>query len=460
MAIVTVVGASGQTFAVTVTGGQTLILAQQYQSAVSQLKASGSLDSYDAVSSGQNAASGGTGQAFISSGGSYSFNDAGTQYIAAGSYSTTGQDTLNSAVSIDLSGSAASSVSILAGDFAGVSVTASNQNGTFVGGVGNNTFSGASSTGNWVVATGDGNDTITGTNGNNTIDGGLGNNMIALGTGTNVVRSEGTDTITGTEGGNDTVTLLGGSSVVTLGSNSTVYDTTSHNTVTGGVNTFITGGSSSTYFLNGTGASTVAGGSGDTISAASDLWQVRGSSNSISASGSLTFLNGTGETTVTAGNSTLFGASGLDMLLVGGSASSMNAFIGGDGSETVDGSSSNGILHAFAGSGNETIIGGSGADTLVGGTGNSTLTGGSGAANLFALNDGSAGADYTITDFGSAAGNLVALYGYGLQNNDGLSTVLSNATVAGGNTTIELSDNSKITFIGVSDLSTSNFTLS
>ncbi|MFT8611456.1 beta strand repeat-containing protein [Gluconobacter oxydans] len=456
--ITTVVGASGQTFVVTVSGGQTQLLAQQYQTAVSTLHASGGLDSYDLVPGGNAADVSNTGHGLISQGGDYTVSGAATQYISVGSYSTTGEDTLNSAVSLDLSGSTAKSVSVLAGDFAGVSVTAGNQDGTFIGGVGNNTFNGANSTGNWTIATGDGNDTVTGTNGNDTISTGEGNNLIKLGTGTNVVRSEGQDTIDGTTG-TDTVTLLGGSSVVTLGANATVYDTTSHNTVSGGNNSFITGGSSSTYFSTGN-LSTVSGGLNDTISASADIWQIRGTANSINASGALTFLNGTGATTVSAGTSTLFGASGLDLMLVGGSASSANLFVGGDGSETVSAASSNGTLHAFAGTGDETIIGGSAADTLVGGSGAATLTGGSGAANLFALNKGSAGGDYTITDFGSAAGNLMALYQYGLQNNDGLASVLSNATVAGGNTTIELSDNSKITFVGITDLNASNFTLS
>ncbi|GBR43842.1 beta strand repeat-containing protein [Gluconobacter roseus] len=456
--ITTVVGASGQTFAVTVTGGQTQLLAQQYQTAVSTLHSSGGLDSYDMAPGSNSDAGTGVGHGLISQGGQYSLADSATQYVSVGSYSTTGQDTLNSAVSLDLSNSTAKNISVLAGDYAGVSLTAGNQDGTFVGGVGNNTFNGANSTGNWNIATGDGNDTITGTSGNNTISGGEGSNTIQLGSGTNVVRSEGQDTISGTTG-TDTVTLLGGSSQVTLGANGTVYDTTSHNTVSGGNNTLITGGSSSTYFSTGA-MSTVSGGLNDTISASADIWQVRGTANSISASGSLTFLNGTGATTVSAGTSTLFGASGLDLMLVGGSASSTNLFVGNEGNETVSAASSNGTLHAFAGTGNETIIGGSSADTLVGGSGAATLTGGSGAANLFALNKGSAGGDYTITDFGSAAGNLMALYQYGLQNNNGLANVLASATVAGGNTTIELSDNSKITFVGVSDLNASNFTLS
>jgi len=457
--ITTVVGASGQTFAVTVTGGQTQLLAQQYQAAVSTLHSSGGDESsYDMVPGSNSFSGSGNGHGLISQGGQYSLTDSTTQYISVGSYSTVGQDTLNSAVSLDLSGSKASDISVLAGDWAGVTLTAGNQNGTFIGGVGDNTFNGGSSTGNWTIATGDGNDTITGTNGNDTVSAGVGNNKIDLGSGTNVVRSEGQDTITGMSG-TDTVTLLGGSSMVTLGANATVYDTTSHNTVSGGNNSFITGGSSSSYFSTGS-VSTVSGGLNDTVSASADIWQIRGTSNSISASGALTFLNGTGATTVSAGTSTLFGASGLDLMLVGGSASSTNLFVGNEGNETVSAASSNGTLHAFAGTGNETIIGGSSADTLVGGSGAATLTGGSGAANLFALNKGSAGGDYTITDFGSAAGNLMALYQYGLQNNNGLSNVLSNATVAGGNTTIELSDNSKITFVGVTDLNASNFTLS
>jgi len=435
MAITTVVGASGQILAVTVDGAQAHALASQYSSAIAGVSG---LTSYDLVPGGNSSPSNASvSQGVITQAGSYSITG-DVAYVAAGSYAPT--DTLNGAVSIDLSNDTASNIELLTGSWVGVSVQAGNQNGVFIGGVGNNTFAGTGKTGNWNIATGSGNDTISGTDGNNTIDGGTGNNLITLGSGTNVVRSEGQDTIDGSAG-TDTVTLLGGSSVVTLGANATVYDTTYANSVSVGSNGFITGGSSSTYFATGTTA-TVAGGLNDTISAAGDFQQIRG----------------TGNTTITAGNATMFGASGLNAQFDGTSGYSL--FVGNDGDEAISAASSHGVLQAFAGTGNTTVIGGTGADTLVGGTGDATLEGGSGSANLFALNKGAAGGNYTISDFGSAAGNLMALYQYGLQNNGGLENVLSNATVAGGNTTIALSDGSKITFLGVTDLKASSFNLS
>ncbi|KXV34952.1 hypothetical protein AD940_04990 [Gluconobacter thailandicus] len=450
MAITTVVGASGVTLAVTVDGAQAQALASQYSSAVSGVSG---LTSYDLVPGSNSSFSAGVSQGVITQSGSYSIVG-DVQYVSAGSYAE--QDTLTGSVAIDLTKNTASSVSLLTGAWDGATVFVGNQNGSFVGGVGNNVFLGAGKTGSWNIATGSGNDTILGTNGNTTIDGGTGANLIYLGSGTNTVRSEGQDTIDGTNG-TDTVTLLGGSSVVNLHDNATVYDTTGSNSVTVGNNSFVTGGSSSTYFTTGASA-TVSGGLNDTISAAGDLQQIRGTGNSISVDGSLSFLNGTGNTTITAGNATLFGASGLNVQFDGTSGYSL--FVGGDGDETISAASSHGVLEAFAGSGTTTLIGGTGADTLVGGTGNSTLTGGSGSSNLFALVDGHAGGDYTVTDFGSAAGNLMALYQYGLQNNNGLQDVLNAATVAGGNTTIALNDGSKITFVGVTDLKASDFTVS
>ena len=64
---------------------------------------------------------------------------------------------------------------------------------------------------------------------------------------------------------------------------------------------------------------------------------------------------------------------------------------------------------------NVSIAGGTGADTLVAGLGAQTLTGGSGAANIFviAANGTHGAANITISDFGSAAGNMVGLFGYG-----------------------------------------------
>ncbi|QDH16956.1 calcium-binding protein [Swingsia samuiensis] len=472
MAVTTVVGASGHILAVTVDGAQAEALAKQYSSAVTAAKSR--LTSYDLVPGSNNSISSPTGvaQGIITQGGSYNING-DVAYIAAGSYgpldspygpkrgNVNPQDTLRGAATINTSGDTAKSINILAGDWDGVTVNiANNQNGKFVGGVGDNVFNGKGLTGSWNIATGSGNDTINGTNGNNTIAGGTGNNAIYLGQGRNIVLSEGQDTVTGVAGSRDTVTLLGGSSLVNIRENATVFDAADHNQVTVGTNSFITGGSSSNYSING-GTGTVFGGQSDTISAAGDMQQVRGDSNNLSVAGSLQFLNGTGNTAITAGQATMFGASGLHLTFDATNTDGQeNLFVGNDGDEYISAASSHGTLHAFAGTGDTTIIGGTASDTLVGGTGKSTLQGGSGDSNLFAITKGHAGSEYTIQDFGSAAGNLMALYQYGLQNNGGLQNVLSHATVAGGNSTIALDDGSKITFVGVTQLSTKNFTLS
>lgn len=86
------------------------------------------------------------------------------------------------------------------------------------------------------------------------------------------------------------------------------------------------------------------------------------------------------------------------------------------------------------------------------------MTGGSGDSNMFDFLNGRAGASYTITDFNAADGNKVWLANYG---NDAVTNALSTQqqeTVNGVvNTTITLSDNSQITFVGVDQLKTSDF---
>ncbi|MBS1062941.1 calcium-binding protein [Gluconobacter wancherniae] len=463
MAITTVVGASGQTFTVTVDGSAAQNLAQQYASAVAGLQAGGGFTSYN-VSSGNVAGAGSLAQGLISTGGAYNFTG-DLSYIAAGSYISESSPTysLNDPVAINLTSDTASSISVLTGSFGGVTLFAGNQNGLFVGGVGNNAFLGSGKTGNWNVATGNGNDTILGTNGNDTISGGTGQNLIFLGSGKNSVLSEGQDTIYGTSG-TDTVSLQGGSSIVQLHANATVFDTSTNNTVTVGSNSTIVGGSSSTYFTTGSGWSSFSGGTGDTISAAGNLVQDAGVANNISVGGTLQFLSGTGSTTITAGTATVWGSTGLVANFTGTSGTSL--FVGdqsasGDRStmagESFNASSSQTSLIAWVGN-NQTVVGGSASDTLTGTTGNSTLTGGSGAANVFQFIDGYAGGDYTITDFGSAAGNLVGLNKYNMTDAD-VSKMLSNATISGGNTTIQLSDNSKITFLNTTDLKASDFSL-
>lgn len=89
---------------------------------------------------------------------------------------------------------------------------------------------------------------------------------------------------------------------------------------------------------------------------------------------------------------------------------------------------------------------GSGNDTLVAGTGNDTMTGGSGH-DLFVFFNNNAGGQNVINDM--TGNDTVAFAGYNLQS---LSASLQNATTSGGSVSILLSDNTRITFNGITSL--------
>ena len=94
-------------------------------------------------------------------------------------------------------------------------------------------------------------------------------------------------------------------------------------------------------------------------------------------------------------------------------------------------------------SGNDVITGGYGNSTLVGGAGHETL-GGSGSY-LFLFTDGSTqGGVDVVTDF--SIYDTVHVSGYG----ESAAAIQLGAVVVSGNTTITLSDNTKITFLDTS----------
>ncbi|QHI94943.1 hypothetical protein GT348_08715 [Aristophania vespae] len=217
----------------------------------------------------------------------------------------------------------------------------------------------------------------------------------------------------------------------------------------------------------------------DTISAVANLTVKGGHDQHISAGKNLFFIDGAGTSYVSADQATIFGTSNSVYHFVGTGKSSglgdsqegaFNFFSGASDSDDApvhdilfDASSSHGAFTAVVGN-RDTIIGGSGSDTFYinddthasgdGGDVSATLTGGSGAANLFQFMDNEGG-HYTITDFGSAAGNMVAFKG----NQRDLQDILKNATVSGGNTTIRLKDNTEITFLNQDHLKSSDFNL-
>ncbi|GAN67573.1 beta strand repeat-containing protein [Acetobacter orleanensis] len=468
MAIITVAGASGGTVQVTVDGAMNTAFVGRTQALANQL--SGQIDDgkLDAryLDKGSNSkassSSNQSGYGVITAGGSYQVSgDFRWLTVGANSATTAPSTALDAWVNIDASKVTTDYLSVIAGTAQGVGFHAGAQSGLFVGGSGDNLFQGDyldAAPGAWDIRTGDGNDTINGGNGNDTIYAGAGNNTITLGTGVNYVHSDGQDTITATSGV-QSITLNGGNSFVNVGENSLVVDAAGNEQITVGGASTVTGGSND--YINMAGATgTVEGGQRNTISAAhGNLTTAHTDSANINVSGALTFIGGTGDTTITAGQATIFGSNNLYARVNATSADSL--FVANDGNETLDGASSAFGIHAFGNvvgtTGSQLFIGGSASDTLVGGVGNATLTGGSGAANVFGFRDGIAGADYTITDFGSAAGNSVLLVDYDYTASQFQQNVLDKAAHNGNNTTITLSDNSQITFVDYSSLNTNQF---
>lgn len=349
----------------------------------------------------------------------------------------------------------------------------------FIGGNGNLTVYdtvGAASVGGGIdtIAAGDGNDlfglmpgstyTVAGGNGNDTyfangsgaIADGTGSNLIFVGDtgGTNLVLSNGHDTIA-VDGGANTVATYGSDPLIFGGSGSLeVFGNTAVNeTVAGGSGAeTIFGAESGVYFL---GSST-------------SLFVGNTSSNStiVGTTGQETVFGGASshELVFNNGSSLVFAASSNDSAtIVGGSTPS--TLFGSAGSATTYYSTASGALYS-AGAGNETLnaagsttnmtvfggqdstagnllVGGAGNDALIAGTGSDTMTGGAGD-NQFAFIKGAAGGNDFITDYSGASS--VGLFGYGSAAG---ANALAAATVAGGATTIALSDNTKITFDNV-----------
>jgi Ca2+-binding RTX toxin-like protein len=157
----------------------------------------------------------------------------------------------------------------------------------------------------------------------------------------------------------------------------------------------------------------------DTIGAGSgkDYINLGSGNDLVRAAGDATVFSGSG-------NATLFGGHGLN-------------FVGGSGDASVKG----GI------GGNNTFTAGSGNETLIGGN-----IGGAGGTNIFTFDNHAAGSamilDFTSTD-------MVKLKGYGPNE---VANAINHQLAGPTGVTITLSDNTKITFAGVTQLDPKNFT--
>ena len=238
---------------------------------------------------------------------------------------------------------------------------------------------------------------------------------IAAGTGTVFVTLAGSGALV-----SGSVSSLGGAlSVLDSGSHDTVHAGQGFTAVTATGGSFVQGGAGLLNFVGGTGPSTLVGGSGNaTVFGGTGLTSVVGASG-----GAFTYVN-----TTTGG---LF-------------------YAGRNGAETIDASLSKGtntIYGALDPNGHNLLVGGAGTDYINAGEGADTLLGGGGQNEFFFWsNYGGPAAQHVIGDFSAIDTVVLANYGSGAAG-----AAIASATTAGGSTTITLSDNTRITFTGLTN---------
>ena len=284
------------------------------------------------------------------------------------------------------------------------------------------------------AAAGSGNDTLLGGAGAATLVGGVGStNLLAAGSGdTLLVAGSGLDTMFGGSGADIMVGGAGPSTVSSGTGATTVF------AGTGAIEAF--GGASRFQFVGGSnGASTVVGGSGN-----STLFGGTGANNEL--------VGGTGAATIVGGanGDELVGGDSAGNLIVAGTGNEtlVGSFVGG--ADTLVGGTGSNL--AVAGTGNDIMFGGSGPDTMLAGTGNDVMLAGSGP-DVLVFSNGQAGGSDEIWNF-TQGSDFVFLANYAPNV---VQTALASAVTSGGSTTITLTDDTRITFGGITQLTASNF---
>jgi Ca2+-binding RTX toxin-like protein len=287
-------------------------------------------------------------------------------------------------------------------------ITISGGGSLFIGNQ-NTTYFGKAASGTVSIAAGDGNDLIS----------------LPIGTTYEVGLGNGNDTVYGN-----------GSGTVTGGSGNNLFFGDS----SGGSNDFNSYGSNDTIVAGAGAVSVTSYGSNPLL---------------FGGSGSLTYIGGA------AGNPTIVGGTGTETLF-GGSGQNLTYYDAGDttpdstilaagaGNETLNaGGATNGVALA-AGVGTVTMIGTSGNDIFFGGSGVATMVGSGGTDTFQFASAGEPGGQHggtnIITDFTSSDSFNTVGYGAGAAQ-----AALTAATVAGGNTTVKLSDGTTIEFLGITN---------
>jgi len=263
--------------------------------------------------------------------------------------------------------------------------------------------------------------------------------------------------------GNANVTITGKAGDPDLVSNAVVYG--SFGSIHGSLNTLVNFASGDTIISGNSDASITAGGGTKNLlivggdgalnflgvagGTTSTIFGSTGPENISVGGGSLTFVAG-GNATITSGVNVAPGDASAVTLFGGGVASDVTFlgslggayYIAGGGNETLNAAGSSVSNTLWGGTGSASLVGGSAADTLIAGSGSATLGGGAGDNIFTFLNDLTGGAQDFITDFTTS--DTLALFGYGSNP--------YTATVSGGDTTLTLSDNTKITFVGIDNI--------
>jgi hypothetical protein len=301
-------------------------------------------------------------------------------------------------------------------------------------------------------------DTTSGAGFGDTIEAGSGSDTISTGGGSATVNSgtgDATIYLNDTTAGssiNQYVWLDDGHSVVYAnGANDAVIATAAGQTIDGGLAN--TGSELTVVLLDGSSGDLINGGAGSGI-----VFDYSAGGNTIDGgAGGMFFVGGQNISDTINGGSgamAIFGNTGDDLTFGNQpGASGATELVAGSGSETLDGAGATSNLALFGSTdtaANDVLTGGYGNDTLQAGVGNETLTGGAGS-NLFVFNAAAdAGGNITVADFGASGTNELAFGGYTPAE---VQAALAAGTEANGNFTITLSDNTTITFTGVTGAS-------
>ena len=318
---------------------------------------------------------------------------------------------------------------------------------------------------------GSGTNTIYANDDPDSITGGTGSNTLFLGRGTDTVESRGHDTIIAGTGdslikSSGAATVFGGAGKELTGVNVAAGSLLA---VGGPGKLFVNASAGDVTVYAGAGGTTVAGGagqvtawgktSGDLLTggsaqgnaliggaAAETLFGSGGGLMVGAAAGGDVLVAGPGNVTLTGagsqGANTVFGGSGASTMTLG---KGNDLVVLGGGASTVFGGSSR--ANIYGGSGALLAIAGSGGAYVQAGVGQSTVHAGSGA-DLFRFVDGAGGGTELIVGFKQGV-DRISLGGFGP---DAATSALATARTAGGDTTIQLADNTRVTFAGLSQL--------